>query len=93
MSAKTESMVVRDSLSGRVADAGGGEELTRVSVNLCLVAAQALARACEVTGHTKTDTINRALQVYSFLVACMEEDGDKLILRKGSGEEERIRFF
>lgn len=93
MSANTESMIARDALSSRVANADGGEEFTRVSVRLGLAASQALVRACEVMGHSKTDTINRALQVYSYLTACMEEDGGKLILRKNSGEEQLIRFF
>src|SRR5690242_19847344 len=43
---------------------GGGGGLVRVTVNLTPAAAQAMERLCDETGYSKTDVINRALQVY-----------------------------
>ncbi len=42
--------------------------LTRVTVNLTPRASQALDHATGLTGDSKTDTINRALQFYLMLV-------------------------
>ncbi|MGH3282868.1 MAG: hypothetical protein ACRDNW_27585, partial [Trebonia sp.] len=45
----------------------GGGPLERVTVNLAPRASRALELATRLTGDSKTDTINRALQVYAFL--------------------------
>lgn len=43
-------------------------ELTKLIVNLVPAAAEALDRAADLTGDTKTDTVNRALQVYAMVL-------------------------
>jgi hypothetical protein len=54
----------------------------RVTVNLTAKSSVALANRAEVEGLSKTDVINRALQLYSFLGA--ERDmGRELVLRDG----------
>jgi hypothetical protein len=49
--------------------------LTRVTVNLNAPAAAALESASEMTGDSRTDTVNRALQVYAELVRLRVEEG------------------
>jgi hypothetical protein len=45
----------------------GDEPPERVTVNVTGRASRALDLAAELTGDTKTDTLNRALQVYAYL--------------------------
>lgn len=63
----------------------GGGGLERVTVNLIPRAVRALEQAGRLTGDSKTDTINRALQVYAYLeemwakgAAVMVKDGDNV---------------
>jgi hypothetical protein len=42
------------------------EPLTKLAVNITNRTERALARAAELTGDTKTDTINRAVQLYAY---------------------------
>jgi hypothetical protein len=51
----------------------------RVTVNLIPRAAQALHEASDLTGDSKTDTINRALQVYAYLEAITARGGEILV--------------
>lgn len=44
-------------------------EPIKLTVNLSRDAYQALNRAAEITGHSRTDTINRALTVYAAICA------------------------
>lgn len=46
-------------------------------------AEEALAAAVGLTGHTRTDTVNRALQLYAFLVEHRAE-GNELCMRNGN---------
>lgn len=43
--------------------------LTKLTVNLVDNATDALTKAHEITGDTRTDCVNRALQVYAAIVA------------------------
>lgn len=56
----------------------------RVTVDLIGPAADALDAACTTTGHTTTDTVNRALQVYAF-VAATYTGGGQLLVRHPDG--------
>ncbi len=49
-------------------------DLTRVTVNLIPKADKAMERAAELTGDTKTDTINRALQYYALMCEAQAEN-------------------
>lgn len=73
-------------------ESGGGGGLTRVTVNLNRHAVQALEAVSAATGYSKTDTINRALQVYAIVQEIMERDGGALQVRHDDGELERIHI-
>jgi hypothetical protein len=72
--------------------AGAGNGLTRVTVNLNRQAIQALETVSEATGYSKTDTINRALQVYAIIQDIMQRNGGALHIKHMSGELERIHI-
>lgn len=64
----------------------------RVTVNLTNRSARALELATELTGDSKTDTINRAIQVYAYLESINSKNGEVFVRDSGS-ELERLRFF
>jgi len=65
----------------------------RVTVNLTSRAVAALEQVTAITGETKTDAINRALQVYALLHR-MQEEGGAIYTREREGQElERLRVF
>jgi hypothetical protein len=77
------------------AGGAGGSGLERVTVNLTTRSVEALESLVHLTGDTKTDVINKALQVYSYLQNLMNTGG-ALYVREGEGEGaelERLRFF
>lgn len=47
---------------------GDDQDLSKVTVNLTPRAYNALIDAAAITGDSRTDTINRALQIYVFVV-------------------------
>jgi hypothetical protein len=49
-------------------------DLTKLTVNLVPNAMAALDRAALVTGDTRTDTVNRALQAYAAIIDASNED-------------------
>lgn len=74
------------------ADDGGtgramGNGLTRVNVNLTRKAMVALESLSDSTGYSKTDTINRALQVYHLIQGLLDKDGG-LVIRPPDSETE-----
>ena len=71
---------------------GGGGGLTRVTVNLNRHAVRALETVSAATGYSKTDTINRALQVYAIVQEIMERNGGALQVKHDDGEVERIHI-
>jgi hypothetical protein len=70
---------------------GTDRPLERVTVHLTERASRALEIATQLTGDNKTDTINRALQIY----ACMEQltaHGGSIYVRKAPNSElERLK--
>jgi hypothetical protein len=72
---------------------GGGGGLVRVTVNLTPAAAQAMERLCAETGYSKTDVINRALQVYEVWQEVAQRNGGTVSIRHQDGETERIRLL
>ena len=73
---------------GKPGRAGGGS-LERVTVNLTSRSSRALELAAHLTGDTKTDTINRALQVYAYLEQ-VTPDGGAIYVRESAGSELRL---
>jgi hypothetical protein len=75
---------------------GGGRghgPLERVTVNLTPRASKALAETAQLTGDSKTDTINRALQVYAFVQSIIEGGGAMYVRRAGEDEMERLTIM
>jgi hypothetical protein len=61
-------------------------------VNLINKAVEALDSAVVVTQLSKTDTVNRALQVYAFMIE-EQEKGGQLLVREPDGTLSRIRMI
>jgi hypothetical protein len=72
---------------------GSNGPLERVTVNLTGRSSRALDAATELTGDSKTDTINRALQIYAFLEQVMAGGGSVYARESPGGELELIKFF
>jgi len=71
----------------------GGGSYERVTVNLTEKTSHALADAVRVTGDSKTDSINKALQMYGLLQQ-VQEAGGAIYLRERDGAElERLRVL
>lgn len=51
-----------------------------------------LDRVCESTGYSKTDAINRAIQIYALLEE-NSADGSQIIIRRPRGSTELIKFL
>ncbi|MCW2913795.1 MAG: hypothetical protein JWN52_1863 [Actinomycetia bacterium] len=76
-------------------DQAGGPRphMERVTVNLTARASDALRESVELTGDTKTDTINRALLIYAFLQSVMQGGGAVYTRGSDTAELERVRFL
>jgi hypothetical protein len=105
---KERSTVVEPSMGGTGADAGvappdqrrqsAGDAGVlvaeqRVTVNLTPRAVRAMNNLVSWTGYTKTDTINRALQIYEFVQQIVENGGTLHVRRSEGAEPERLTFF
>lgn len=64
----------------------------RVTVNLTPRAWHALEATVQRTGDTKTETINRALQVYNYLDELMHSGG-AVYVQDPNGKPERLKIF
>lgn len=67
--------------------------LERVTVNLTAKSSLAMNQAVRITGDSKTDTINRALQLYAYLEQVVHDGGEVHIRESGASETERIKFL
>jgi hypothetical protein len=67
--------------------------LQRVTVNLTPRSWHALDLAVKQTGDSQTDTINRAVQVYSYLANITENGGTLYVRDAGSEDLERLRII
>ncbi|MET8555954.1 hypothetical protein ABZV64_13440 [Streptomyces sp. NPDC004959] len=66
-------------------------ENERFTVTLIAAAAQAVTTLMRITGLSKTDAINRSVQVYAFIAEQME-DGKEVFLRDEQGNLERVHI-
>lgn len=64
----------------------------QVTVNLTPRAFQALEQAAKLTNHSQTDTVNRALQVYSYIADITRNHGDVYVRDNGSAQLERLHI-
>ncbi|MFI0424663.1 hypothetical protein [Spongiactinospora sp. 9N601] len=71
----------------------GHGPLERVTVNLTERSSRALEEVVRLRGETKTDAINRALQVYSLIEHILHTGGKVYVQEAGQDELERVRFF
>jgi len=68
-------------------------KLERVTINLIPQASVALADGMEMTGHSKTDFINRAIQAYSYFEELTSNGGKVLVREPGDDELAVIKFL
>jgi hypothetical protein len=71
----------------------GGSSLDRVTVNLTRRASDALEQLDRLTGESKTDSINKALQLFAYLQQVQHDNGAIYVREAGSRELERLRLF
>jgi hypothetical protein len=77
-----------------LATAGRGHgPLERVTVNLTPRSSRALEDTAERSGNTKTDTINRAIQVYGYLEEILQSGGAVYVREHPGDDLERLKFF
>jgi hypothetical protein len=72
---------------------GSNGPLERITVNLTGRASRALDLATELTGDTKTDTVNRALQVYAYMEQITARGGSVYVREAADAELERLKVF
>jgi hypothetical protein len=72
---------------------GRSPALERVTVNLTPRSARALELATQLTGDSKTDVINRAIQAYSFLELALSEGGSVHVQESADSELQLLKFF
>ncbi|GGQ88588.1 hypothetical protein [Couchioplanes azureus] len=63
--------------------------LTKFTINLVKRAVRALEIATKVTGDNRTDTFNRAVQVYAYIVQA-ENEGKAVYIEGPDGSRERL---
>ena len=86
-------MTDRDDIKTVRRGSGRDRSLERVTVNLTGRASRALELAAELTGESKTDTVNRALQIYSYLEQVMASGGSIYVREAVDSELERLKLF
>jgi hypothetical protein len=74
-------------------DVSTSNALTKITVNLVPRAAQALDTACAVTKDSKTDTINRALQLYALMTSLMDQGWDVYLEQEKDDVVKRERVW
>lgn len=73
--------------------AAGGTGLERINVNLVPRAGRALEQAMALTEGTKTDVINRALQLYAYIEQVMHDGGAVFVQDAEDAAPQRIKLF
>lgn len=81
----------RKAPGGAIAAKRGGW-LVRLTVNLTERSVAALQAASTADGNSKTDTVNRALQVYALVRELLERGGGSIRVMHPDGEVERIHI-
>jgi hypothetical protein len=67
--------------------------LERITVNVTRRASRALELATKLTGDSKTDTVNRALQVYAYVEQVTAEGGSVYVRPAVGAELELLKVF
>lgn len=71
----------------------GGSPLERVTVNLTPRSVASLDRLVEITGDSKTDSINKSLQIYAYIQQLLQSGGALYVREPDSEELERLRIL
>jgi hypothetical protein len=79
--------------TGKRGQGSNGPPLERVTVNLNARSSRALDVAAELTGDTKTDIINRALQIYAYLEQVATRGGAVYTRESEDAELEKLKIF
>ena len=74
-------------------DSSMASDLTRLTVNLIPKAVTALDTAVQLSEDSRTDTINRALQVYAYLLHVKQQGGSAYVRESADAELSRIEFL
>jgi hypothetical protein len=77
--------------SGERGSGGGSPE--QLTVNVTGRTSRALDLATKLTGDTRTDTVNRALQVYAFLEQLAAQGGSMYVQEASCSELEQLRVL
>ena len=72
---------------------GCGGLFERITVNLTGRASRALELATELTGDTKTDAVNRALQIYAYVEQVMAAGGSIRVRAAAGAELDLLKFL
>lgn len=79
-----------DEIAGLCSPGDDGPQIERVTVNLTQRAVRALETLTRLTGDTRTDAVNRALQVHAFLEQTLAGGGGVQVRRSPESEFERM---
>ena len=71
----------------------GSGPFERFTVNLTAQSSRALQDAVGLTGHTKTDTVNKALQLWHHIQHLAGTGGAVYFRAADGGDLERVRFL
>jgi hypothetical protein len=71
----------------------GGGSFERVTVNLTSQSSQALELATSLTGDSKTDTINRAVQLYAYLREVISKGGSIYARESDDADPRELKFL
>jgi hypothetical protein len=72
---------------------GSGGSLERVTVNLTARSSRALEEVVNLTGDTKTDSLNRAIQIYAYIEQILHAGGSISVRETPDQEPERLKIF
>jgi hypothetical protein len=72
---------------------GSGGPLERVTVNLTTRSSHALDEVVRLTGDSKTDSLNRAIQIYAYIEQVLQAGGSIYVRDAPDSEPERLKIF
>jgi len=67
-------------------------DLVRLTVNLIPRAHAAMLLAAQITGDSRTDTVNRALQLYAFAEHVLSQGGE-ILIRDKDGDMQIVKLI
>ena len=72
---------------------GSGGPLERVTVNFTARSSRALDEVVRLTGDSKTDSLNRAIQIYAYIEQVLLAGGSIHVRETPDAEPERLKIF